>query len=486
MMKILVVDDQSDARLIQKKILQQRNFDVLEAENGQQALLLIAGNRPDLIISDIMMPEMDGFELCKHLKSDAQTAEIPFIFYSAHFVDNQDIALGKGLKAAGFLVKPMQSKQFLESIERVINSTETLKDRLPEQKDKRLSDQAFDSEHKKRLLSTLQNKIEKIEQSEKRFKHVIQSIPSAVYEADAISLERFYYCDVVYDLTGKTRDDLNQHRPHWFELIQSDYRQNIKDSLIKHIKGNKDQFILEYPLIHENGDRLIWVEDRGGIERDASGQTVKLYGAVSDISLRKQAEQKLQESFEATITSVSKALEKRDPYTAGHQDNCALIAKAIAEEMQLDGEFIKGLELAAKVHDIGKIYLPAEILNKPVKLSPAERGLIETHSQVGYEIIQHVQFPWPIAEIILQHHERIDGSGYPNGLKGDNILLEAKILSVADIIDAMASDRPYRKSLGLEVAMEELNKNKSTLYDAEIADVCLSLYQQQRIPFLLN
>jgi len=173
------------------------------------------------------------------------------------------------------------------------------------------------------------------------------------------------------------------------------------------------------------------------------------------------------------------ALESRDPYTAGHQSRSADLARAIAIEMGLDQDKIDAIHMAGIVHDIGKIAIPAEILIKPTKLTNIELSLIKQHSRSGYEMLKDVESPWSLAEIVYQHHERMDGSGYPRNLEGDKILMEARILSVADVVEAMASHRPYRAALGIEAALEEIKKNKGTLYDDAVADACLKLFREK-------
>jgi len=182
--------------------------------------------------------------------------------------------------------------------------------------------------------------------------------------------------------------------------------------------------------------------------------------------------------LEQTIQAISLTIEKRDPYTAGHQTRVSQLSVAIAKEMELDEQLIEGLRLGAMVHDIGKIYIPAEILNRPGKLSDIEFMLIRTHSQVGHDIMANVQFPWPVAEMILQHHERMDGSGYPQGLKGEGILLEARIISVADVLESMACHRPYRAALGITKGLTEIRSGENTLYDANVVNACLRLFEK--------
>jgi putative nucleotidyltransferase with HDIG domain len=173
------------------------------------------------------------------------------------------------------------------------------------------------------------------------------------------------------------------------------------------------------------------------------------------------------------------AVEARDPYTAGHQIRSADLARTIATEMRLPQGKIDAIRIAGSIHDIGKLSIPAEILSKPTKLSELEFSLIKEHAQKGYEMLKDVESPWPLAEIIYQHHERMNGSGYPRNLKGDDILMEARILAVADVVESMASHRPYRPTLGIEAALEEIEKNKGTHYDSMVVDTCLRLFRDK-------
>lgn len=225
--------------------------------------------------------------------------------------------------------------------------------------------------------------------------------------------------------------------------------------------------------------RKIWVHLAMRSIRDGKGRLSFFDGIVEDITDRKENIAKLRKTLGGTIQAIASLVEARDPYTAGHQRRVADLARAIAKEMSLSHERINGLRLAGTIHDIGKVSIPAEILSSPRKLSELEFNLIKTHAQSGYEIIKEIEFPWPIARIILEHHERVNGTGYPNGLSGADILLESRILAVADVVEAMATHRPYRPSLGLEKALEEINRNRSVLYDSEAVDACLRLFRER-------
>ena len=230
----------------------------------------------------------------------------------------------------------------------------------------------------------------------------------------------------------------------------------------------------------------IWVELAASFLRDNNFKPTGILTVTRDITERKQAEAELQQTLEslrkafgATIQVMVSAVEIRDPYTAGHQVRVADLARTIATEMGLPQEKIDGILMAGSIHDIGKLSVPAEILSKPTKLTDLEFSLIKEHSRIGYEMLKDVESPWPLAEIVYQHHERMNGSGYPINLKGDEILIEARIMAVADVVESMASHRPYRPALGIETALEEIEKNKGILYDDAVTDACLRLFREK-------
>ncbi len=245
------------------------------------------------------------------------------------------------------------------------------------------------------------------------------------------------------------------------------------------VKGYETEFY------RKDGSK-IWVSINMHAVRDDQGKILYYQGIDQDITDKKRIETERQENIErlrsslgATINAMAVTVETRDPYTAGHQRRVADLARAIASEMNLSSDQVDGIRMASMIHDIGKISIPSEILAKPTKLTELEFNLIKTHSQSGYDILKNINFPSPVAQIILEHHERVNGSGYPNGLKGDQILLESQVLAVADVIEAMASYRPYRPSLGIETALKEIEKNKGILYNNIAVDVCLKLFREK-------
>jgi response regulator RpfG family c-di-GMP phosphodiesterase len=200
---------------------------------------------------------------------------------------------------------------------------------------------------------------------------------------------------------------------------------------------------------------------------------------LASILLRKEQFEKLQRTLRGIVAVLASAVEKRDAYTAGHQRRVTELSVAIARQMGLSSDQIEAIRMAGTIHDLGKISVPAEILSKPSRLNEAEFSIIKLHPQAGYDILKDIEFPWPIAQIVLQHHERMNGSGYPLGLSGQDILVEARILAVADVVESMASHRPYRSALGLDKALEEISANKDILYDPQVVDACLELFSKE-------
>lgn len=278
--------------------------------------------------------------------------------------------------------------------------------------------------------------------------------------------------------------------PKLFEsLIHEEDRQYIREKYDEWIESGKEQMLTLWFRVKNADGNYIWMEDRRVKITDEANRSYES-GVKIDITNLKKAEENLKTSLdklktllEETVDGLVSAVEMRDPYTAGHQRRVAILASAIAREMGLTEDQIDGINMAALVHDIGKINVPAEILSKPGLLTETEFNLIKMHPQTGYEILKSIQFPWPVAEIVLQHQERFDGSAYPQGLKGEEINLKARILSVADVIEAMSSHRPYRPSLGIDSALEEIRKNRGKFYDPDVVDACLSLFEEKKFMF---
>ena len=241
------------------------------------------------------------------------------------------------------------------------------------------------------------------------------------------------------------------------------------------------------PLRHKNGD-IREVEFVSNAYHVGGNKVIQCN--IRDITERKKLEEenlKFQHSISVSlhemIETLANVIVARDSYTAGHQKRVANLASAIAAKLNLPLHTIEGIHLSALIHDIGKIAIPAEILTKPTGLSNFELAMLRNHVQTGYDILKNIHFPWNLAQIVLEHHERLDGSGYPNGIKGDSICEEARIIAVADTVEAISSDRPYRKSRGIDAALEEIRVNSGKLYDAKVVDACLNVFQEDHFEF---
>ena len=280
------------------------------------------------------------------------------------------------------------------------------------------------------------------------------------------------------DLIGKRAEELFPKEEA--EKMKRDGREVV-------ISGKPKRNIIQ-PYTTPDGIRWQLVDKVPYISKE--GKIIGVIGLAKDITEQRKSEQKFQDTFQklkktmdAAINTMSKIVEAKDPYTAGHQWRVSQLATAIAKELHFSEDKVEGIRIASLIHDIGKVGLPSEILSKPDKICNEEYNLIKRHSQVGYDILKGIDFSYPVAEIVLQHHERLNGLGYPNHLKGDKILLEAKIIGVADVVEAMSSHRPYRPALGIDKALEEITQNKGILYDPEAVDVCLKLFKEKGFKF---
>lgn len=332
-------------------------------------------------------------------------------------------------------------------------------------------------EERERLLTAL-------EESNERFRSLVETTSDWIWEIDAQGA--YTYCSpTVRDLLGFQPEELIGKR--LVDLIAISERERTSRIFTKLIETRKPFSGFETVCLARDG-RVLVIEKNGVPVFSDGGELLGYRGIARDISERKNALEALKKSrddlhtsLEETVKSLALAAEKRDPYTAGHQMRVDKLACAIARELGLQEQQIEGLHFAALLHDIGKISLPSEYLAKPSRLSAQERAIIKCHTEVGYEILKNIPFPWPVADIVYQHHEHLDGSGYPRGLTDQEIMLEAKILTVADVVEAMSSHRPYRPSLGLETALEEIRSGRGVLYHAASVDACLRLIAEKKV-----
>jgi PAS domain S-box-containing protein len=269
----------------------------------------------------------------------------------------------------------------------------------------------------------------------------------------------------------------------WSEITHPDDLAADVEQFNRLLAGEIQRYVVDKRFIRKDGG-VVWTSMAAGCVRKQDGSVDYFVALLEDITDRKLSLEHIRKSLGATVNAIAETVEKRDPYTAGHQRRVADLARAMATEMGLPHDRIEGIWMAGVIHDLGKIAVPVEILSKPSRLTDLEFSLIKTHAQSGYDILKNIEFPWPIARMVLEHHERMDGSGYPNCLTGDSLLIESRILMVADVVEAMASHRPYRQGLGLHVALDEIIKNKGIHFDSEVVDTCLRLFHEKNYQFI--
>lgn len=411
---------------------------------------------PDVILSDYHLPDFDGMTALKMARHDHP--EVPVVIVTGTLADIDAVELLRA-GAKDYVLKDRMAR-LAPAVERSVSAELGIRARKTAEK--------------------------ALRESETKFRNLVESTNDWIWEIDERDVYT-YASPQVHGLLGYTVDEVIGRTP--FELMPPAEAVRVK-SIFDAIKRERKPFrFLENANRHKDG-RVVFIETSGSPVVDAQGAFKGYRGIDRDITERKEAEkerrasaEKLEHALLQTIEAIAVTVEVRDPYTAGHQRRVAALASAIAREMGLPEEKIRGLYLAATIHDLGKIHLPAEILSKPGYLTAVEYELVKTHPQTGYNIIKDVEFPWPIAQMVLQHHERLDGSGYPEGLKGDAILHEAKILAVADVVEAMSSHRPYRPGLGMDAALEEIAKRRGVLYDPGAVDCCLALFRENRFTF---
>ncbi len=443
--RILVVEDESLVARDIQNMLKGLGYEVTAVvTSGELALEKAAADPPDIVLMDIVLKgEIDGITAAEKLWEEHG---IPVIYLTA-YADELTFQRAKATSPFGYLLKPFEERELQTTVEMAL--------------------------YKSRMEM-------KLREREQWLSTVLRSIGDGIITTDRQG-EVTFMNPLAERLTGWPQEEsLHQSIDTVFSLSPEEAHRAVKAA------GNPGTASLE-GLLRARDGREVPVERTlapiAGNLKQGAGQVL----VFRDITRRKQAELELKASWdrlhralEGTILAMSVTVEMRDPYTAGHQRRVSLLAAAIAQEMKLDPTRIEGLRMAGDIHDIGKIYVPAEILSKPGKLTDIEYSIIRTHSQVGYDILKNIEFPWPIAQIVFQHHEREDGSGYPSGLKGDAILLEAKILIVADVVEAMSSHRPYRPAHGIERALQEIETGKGRLFDPSVVDACLRLFREHR------
>jgi PAS domain S-box-containing protein/putative nucleotidyltransferase with HDIG domain len=331
-------------------------------------------------------------------------------------------------------------------------------------------------------------------ESERRYRLLAENVSDVIWVTD-VDLRPIYVSPSIERLLGYRADESLFRGLE--EALDPTSAQKVRDIVAGLMATERTENDVSGELLHpvELGLRrrdgsTLWVDTTVTIMRDLSGRPVQFLGVLRDVTERRRAEERVQEScreaekaLEGTIQAIRAMVDMRDRYTAGHQLRVTELACAIAEAMGLSGQQVQAIHVAGLLHDVGKMLLPTELLTKPGRLNDIEFAMIRTHAKAGYNILKSIEFPWPIAKTVLQHHERMDGSGYPDRVRGEEILLEARILAVADVVEAMSSNRPYRPALGLDKALDEVVKNSGILYDARVVDACVRVFKENAFSF---
>ncbi len=324
-----------------------------------------------------------------------------------------------------------------------------------------------------------------VREGQDQFRSLVEQSIAGIY---ILQDGKFVYVNPRFaEIFGYGSDDEFIGRDYWFVVAEKDRSMVADNNIGKRIKGEVFPSNYQFSGLRKDGSTVkIGIH---GASATHNGRPA-IIGLAQDITAKVRDEdeiarygEQLRTAFMSTVEVVSILSEMRDPYTTGHESRVARLAVAIGAKLGMDSNRQEGLRVAASMHDVGKITIPAEILSKPGKLTPIEYQMIKGHAQAGYDVLKGVKFPWPVAEVALQHHERMDGSGYPQGLKGEAILLEARIIAVADVVEAMSSHRPYRAGLGIDKALAEIEGGTGTAYDPDVVNACLKVIRQDNFAF---
>ncbi len=432
--RVLVVEDEAIVVMDVRRRLERLGYEVAGVtDTGEEALRLAATLAPDLVLLDIMLAgPMDGIAAAAGIR---EACAAPVVFLTAH-TDPETLRRAGEAGPHGYVIKPFEDRELGAALEIAL----------------------YKSRMERRLA-----------ESERWTAMTLAHLGEGVVTAGVDGLVRFAN-PMAERLLGQASGSMLGRE---LSLVYRTRRDRGEEC------GASGEKVL---LCRLDGSCLP-VEERCSDILDDRGERLGTVLVFRDLSRRLGVEQALRESvaglrraLEETVNALTVTSETRDPFTAGHQERVSRLAVAVADALGLDAEAMEGVRVAGLVHDIGKIHVPSEILAKPEALSPIEMGIVREHSQAGYAILRNIPFPWPVARMVLEHHERLDGSGYPHGL-GEETLVVSRILAVADVVEAMTSHRPYRAACGLEAALDELRLGRGTRYDADVVEACRRVFE---------
>lgn len=564
--RILIVEDSPVEAEILRRSLVRAGFLVIMAKDGAEGLQLARARHPDMVVSDINMPVMSGYDLCHAIKYDEALWNVPVILLTV-LSEAEDIMQAINSGADGYIIKPFDEFTLLERIQALL-ATPIFRKRADERRQemveyngKPYAISGGSQQLLNLLLSVFENTLAQnrdLTRIQIQLNLLNENLDEQVKErtADLLRLNRalrtLSACDVALvqciseeELLQNICRNIVEIGEHLLVCVSfvSAKEKNIPRSTVHHgdetvfqrvreleqtteytshcplvkalderrvilcrlndapecsglmLTGMGVKAILVLPLQH-NGEAYgvltifssqteVFVADEIRLMEELAGD---LAFGINSLRTREERDRavagelhaatELRTALEETIAAVALTLEKRDPYAAGHQQRVARLASNIATEMGLTPPQVEGIHFGAQLQNIGTVAIPAEILNRPGKLTQLQFAMIKLHPQTGFEIVKDIPFPWPVAQMVLQHHERLDGSGYPQGLTGEQIMLEARVLAVADVLEAMMAYRPYRAALGMEEALDYLRAGRGTLFDATVVDACLRVFDR--------
>jgi len=444
--KILFVEDlPSDVEIARRALKKEEmDFTDLVVDNEIDYKKSLKEFQPDIVISDYSMPSFDGMSALKILMSFRK--EIPFIILTGSMNEETAVECMKA-GADDYVIKEHMHRLPLAVREALKHNQIRIE--------------------KERITDALQK-------SEERFRVAINNSPIIVWSQDRDLRYTWIYNPNpgfnAEEVIGKTDEEM-------LPVVDAERLTEIKKKVLESGKGSREEVrttIQGKPFYYQLVTEPLM---------DEEGKIAGVTCASIDITELRTYQIRLQKTIDGAIDTIARISEIRDPYTSGHQIRVTQLALGIARELRLPKDKIESIRVASLIHDIGKIGIPSEILTKPGKLNDLEYSLIKNHPQIGYDILKDIEFVYPISRIVLQHHERLNGSGYPGGLKSKDILPEAKIIAVADVVEAMSSYRPYRAALGIDAALEEITNNKETLYEPDVVDVCVKLFREKGFKF---
>ncbi|MCD4819620.1 MAG: response regulator [Candidatus Cloacimonetes bacterium] len=456
--KILIVEDERIIAEATKHIIERFGYQVIGiAKSGERAIEIIQQQHVDLVLMDIILHgKMNGIEAGTII----QKFDIPIIFITAN-ANDKNLHAVKFTDAYNLLVKPYNKVDLKAAIEITLYK------------------------HSMQL---------QVKNSEKKYRTLIESLKEGIGIIDH-NYCFFYANHELSKIIGLPEEKLIGS--NLLKFLPERYQLKLRG--IFENKHNSDEaFEISIPIISSGQNKFFKLKITHFLEKLETNKWFVIFNDITDLKITQtvleekvfertnelnKLNSQLSKILEETVQGLSRTVEIRDPYTAGHQRKVSSLSTEIAKALNLTNFQIESVKFAGLVHDIGNMKIPIEILHRPRKLNKAELALIKIHPKIGYDLLKNIHFPWPVADIVLQHHEKINGSGYPNALEFDDILKEARIISVADTIEAISSHRPYRGSLGIDKALDFVNAKKGILYDPEIVDCALLLFKSNKYTF---